>query len=231
MLDDLKIASQEYRSETRSARYQGHEGSLSHTTGLVKTPNINPVSPYANSQARRSLNDPQSSVFDPRYQSSPDYTGINPYISGPSGYVPSSSYSTESSYPGYAITTGPGPGPSAAYAGIAEPRYPSYPQPYSAPGPSDYGPTYQGYNAASIYGEQIQPRNEMPGYTYQTTAPTMPGRAAPVDDQYSGYHESQLQPGGRPRDAYGPSRAQQSSPYDQIPGYRQDPPRETYRRR
>ena len=233
MLDDLKIASQDYRSETRVARFQGHEGSPSLTAGLVKAPNAKSGTPYEHSQARRSLNDQSSPTSDPRYQPSPDYPSNPSYLSGPS-YVPSSTYSTESSFPGYAITTGPGSGQSLAFAGIsADPRYnPGYPQQYSQSGPGDYGQPYPGYGAGPVYGEPNQPRNDLTGYIYPTTSPNMPGRIAPVEDQYREYYDPQVQSGARPRDVYAPSRAQQPSPYDQMPGgYRQEPPRETFRRR
>lgn len=240
-MDDLKLASQAYMSENRTARARGYQGSPSHTTHVSEEPNHGTETPYAHSDTRRRADDHSfTPSSDDRFQSPGSIYPDNGPYQGIPGYPPTSIYSTEPGYvpgPGY-ITSGPGQ--PANFPAMADPRAyntnPNYA--FAQPGAGDYpGPSYQ-YSGGPAYGEPAQPRsNGMAAeYLYSSTASNVPGRAAPVDERYREYYEAQgpMQPpaGGRGGGGYGVPQRGQPAPYESAPSYdRPDPSRDPYSRR
>ena len=223
MLEDLKVASEDYISENRGARAHGYEGSPSRAATLAKVPNAKAETSYIGSQTRqRRDNNGYPTPESSRFPNSPETSnGGYPY-GGPS-YPVSSGYPIESGYPagGYPISTGP----SAGYPAMAEGRgYNSGYAPYPPNGSIDYPQSSYGYVPGPIYGEQSQPpRGEPripPGYLYQSSPPEIQGRAAPVENRHrpDGFYETsfpQTSMSGR-GDMYGAPQRGQPSPYSGI---------------
>ena len=223
MLEDLKVASEDYISENRGARAHGYEGSPSRAAILAKVPNAKAETSYIGSQTRQRRDNnngyaPAESRFP---QSSETNNGGYPYP-GPS-YPASSGYPIDSGYPAGGYSIG---GPSAGYPAMVDgQRYNAGYAPYPPNGSIDYPPSSgYGYVPGPMYGEQGQPPRGEPripsGYIY-SSAPDIQGRTAPVENRHrpDGFYETPFpQPSmGRGGDIYGvPQRGGQPSPYSGI---------------
>ena len=239
MLDDLKLASQAYMSENRTARARGYQGSPYRITFVSEEPDHVTETPYAHSDTRRRADDhgfapPPEDRFQPPSSIYPD-NGL--YQGGP-GYPQGSVYSSEPGYmPGSGFITS-GPGQPSNFPAMADPRNyanPSYGL-YAQPSAGNYPEQSYPYSTGPAYGEPAQPRsNGIPAeFLYSTTTSNVAGRPAPVDERYGReYYESQgpMQPpvGGRGSGGYGIPQRGQPTPYESAPSYeRQDPSRDPY---
>jgi len=234
MLEDLREASRDYRSETRALqdRYdKGIRGNSSSPKGSNKRIAVS----YEDSETRR-RNDPQLSQH---YQSSSGgggsgggsggysagspYTESSQYSGMPSSYGAGSSYpSSGSGYPpaggqyppgGAYGSMAPSMSSTPSYAGSADPRYQPHYTYVNQPPRGDYQPPSRyGYAPEPSYAEPPRSRGDpVPGaFAYERTPSERPPMGGPARGDYD------YEMGGTsvPHGYNAPPRGQAPSPYD-----------------